>query len=1461
MHNAIQPTLVLATRGGKKLGVIQAEAINYGDSLTNGSELQFTVHKELDGIICNLWEDITDLKLVWCPEWDIWFEISVETSEQDDTVKNVSGIALGEAELSQINLYEMEINTEEDIARDDYVPTVLYNPDNIGASLLHRMISKAPHYKIGYVDESIKRIQRTFQFDNISIRDAFEQVGEEIDCLFIFNSGSDANGNIAREINVFDLCSVCEDCGERGRFTGVCPECGSSNVKEGYGDDTNVFVSVENLADDVTYTTDKDSVKNCFRLVAGDDLMTATIKNCNPNGSNYIWHITDEMRSDMSDALKAKLAAYDALYNQYRNENSIAINSTVVSNYNSLVNKYKVYDPDIETVSNPIVGYSALIRAYYNAIDLKYYLQDSLMPNVEMSSTSATEQAGRLISNALSPVSVTSISNISEATASSAVLLMAKTIVNPSYQVKVKTSSLSGTTWTGSFTVTNYGDEEDKADSATISVVINDNYERFVRQKLTKVMAEQSDEVTDISSLFALELAAFKNEIKKYCLASLRSFYDSATACLNILIEQGVSDSGSDLYTSLYLPYYNKQSAIQSEIRLRENEIAIADGRYDVYGGVVTFGMQSTLHNKIVEIQSILDFEKYVGTQLMKELSAYRREDTYSNDNYISTGLNNAEIVQNANAFIRVAENELIKSATLQHAITATLKNLLVMKEFAGITEHFSVGNWIRIRVDDRVYKLRLVEYNIDYDNLDNLSVEFSDVTRVASGITDVESILSKASSMATSYDAVTRQSLQGSTAKDRLDGWIERGLSLTKMKIIDNAENQNIQIDERGILCREYLPITSAYDSRQLKIINRGLYLTDDGWYTSRAGIGNFIYYDPSDKQDKEGYGVVADMLIGHLILSEKVGVYNKSGAIKMDDKGITLISSVKTGVTNVFKIQKEAADGSLTDVIWFDNAGNAHFAGDISAATGTFSGTFDGTLADGSVTASTIAGNAVTSEKIAAGAITGTKIYDGAISSEKIAESAITETKISGGAITTGKLAANAVTAAKISAGAIGTDQLAANAVTAAKIKAGEIGTDQLAANAVTATKIKAGAIGTDQLAANAITAAKISAGAIGTDQLSANAVTAAKLSASAVTADKIASNAITSDKISANAVTSAKISAGAIGTDQLAANAVTATKISAGAIGTDQLAANAVTTAKLNAGAVTAAKISAGAIGTDQLAANAVTAAKISAGAIGTDQLAANAITAAKIATGAITAGMITAGTIQDKNNNNSWNLDTGYLNTQSGKIGDFTLSAGSLSYENSSVTTKPSVKLSSGGLEVSAYDSMITTAKLSVVVSEGAITFRNNGTIQAQFWLNVNNGSSFSISAYGKTMISGKSDTSSYRSVYLNGLAAYAISDEDGNSIKSTYFKRSYLKTKEVTATTSSNGNISLSVYSPEHSGSKFFVLSVNCTTANYTCQPWRYNNYWYCRVYSGTDILANTEVTVRVAYISCDQFSS
>ena len=264
-------------------------------------EVSFTFHKNNNGVDFQYWDQIKDLKVVLVDGFG-YFEIAVDKNVSDDTTKVITGVST-EAELGQISIYELEVNGEKDRGNTDnfssdggYISTTLYNPLDQEHSLLHKLLSKAPHWSFGSIAETItdngkevssSQIKRTFNFDNTNIYDALQEIAKEFDVVFTFNT-------VNRKINMYDLNKV--------------------------GEDTTVYVSTENLANDFTCTSNKDSIKNCFKIVGGDDLINSAIRSINTNGSDYIYYFSPEQMEDMSDGLKTSLRAYDDLCEENKEE-------------------------------------------------------------------------------------------------------------------------------------------------------------------------------------------------------------------------------------------------------------------------------------------------------------------------------------------------------------------------------------------------------------------------------------------------------------------------------------------------------------------------------------------------------------------------------------------------------------------------------------------------------------------------------------------------------------------------------------------------------------------------------------------------------------------------------------------------------------------------------------------------------------------------------------------------------------------------------------------------------------------------------------------------------------------------------------------------------------------------------------------------------------------------------------
>ncbi len=892
-----EPTVVLSTRSQEHLGSlsnIDSSSISYKKNLNAANEFSFKIYKTMEGKEERLWDKVVDLKLVWVKEVNEYFEIKVNVNDSNDTVKSVTGTSLCEAELGQTMLYNVEINNESDISRSDYVVTKFYDPDNPDGSLLHRVLGKLPNYHIKHVDSSLANLQRSFHIDGTSVYDFLTgECAGQFNCLFQFDSTS-------RGISVYDLYTNCLHCGYRGEYENICPKCHQTDLAY-FGEDTTIYVDKERLTDNVTFETDVNGVKNCFRLEAGDELMTATVRSLIQNGGGNIWYFSKEDKDDMPKELSEKIDKYQTLYDSCTEE------------------------------------YQEVLGHLYDAIDQILYHTSSMMPDAGHREVTATTEARKLTNAALSPLGLDSVTaSTSVQTVEGALKSYAKIYVKTGYvkleigesrfQYEGKDSDgFHYGTWRGNFKVTNCSDEKDVATSDDLTVTVHDNYESFLRQKLEKSLASKDDDDVSVFDVLKIEmpdksmdtkeaeafkaakLSEFKEALEKYSLNRLQSFYDAIQRVLEIMVEADQASENANFYFDLYLPYYERLQACQAEIDKRQATINKLQHDYESWEAEKN------------RIQSKLNLENHLGEELYNIFCSYRREDTYSNQNYVSDGLNNTELLERAREFLETSKKELYKSGERKHSITANLNNILLIPAFEPLLDKFELGNWIRIRADETVYRLRLVSYEVNFSDLEKIQIEFSDVTKGMDGWSDVESILSAAQSMSTSYNYVSKQASNGKDAKDRLENWVENGLALTKMKIVDNADNQNISWDSHGVLLREYQPVTDDYNDKQLKFINRGIYATDDNWKTAKVGIGDFTYYDPESGQMKEDYGVIADTLVGNLILSEKVGVYNTKNSIKMDENGLTITTdATEKGVNNMaMTVQRKVLNDEGKEIV----------------------------------------------------------------------------------------------------------------------------------------------------------------------------------------------------------------------------------------------------------------------------------------------------------------------------------------------------------------------------------------------------------------------------------------------------------------------------------------------------------------------------------------------------------------
>ena len=859
-NNEIIPLhFILGNRQQNKFGEINnIFNVNYHPQLQT-SEINFSIYKTVNGEECRLWDEIINRRLLWVKEYDEWFEIYVDIDDSEKvTKKNVKGINLCQAELSQVDTPVIEINTEEDISRDDYEVSVFYNPNNKKASTLHRLLNKAPNYTIKHVDTTLHSIKKTFSIsEGNKLYDFLTgTISEEIGCLFLFDSNE-------RGIYVYDMQTTCLECGYRDEQSfKICPKCGNKILHSAYGKDTTILIDKNNLGKGIQLSSNSTEVKNCFQVSGGDEIINAAIASINPNGSQYIYIFDEDTRSDMPNTLVEKLDNYNRLQENYKTTHEYKLSENIVKAYNDVIKKINnIYPDSYNPIELSYIGYNSIIEKYYDSIDLKLYLESSMMPTFKQSDITAKTEVEKIYKE-LKVVSVKDSSNISKSTADSAVLLMARAIVNTKiYKIKIQNSSITSQFWTGQISLTNVSDEDDTATTSFITITINDDYLSYVKQKIEKEAAKIDD--LQIKDIYKIEnLDEFRIELKKYSLSRLKSFQNVYETIISILQEEGFSNKESEFYKTFYLSYYEKSLSIENELSIRDTDVGI----------VIT--LQKELLEIMKDTQEALNLEKYIGFELWKVFLCYKREDKYHNENYISDGLSNSELVKKANELITVATNELIKSSQKQYTITATLHNLLLILDengeqiFKPILDDFELGNYINCKIDGVIYKMRIIDITIDYDNLSELSITFCDVVKGGNIVNKMSELIGKTNSIVNSYSSTIKQAQQGEKANYTLEKLQKEGLDSAQYNVF--SQNAKIIVDNYGILGRNYDDVYDVYSDEQIRINGSNLIMTNDAWLSTTLAIGKQKY--TLNGEIYEVYGVNANTVIGGTVIAGQI-------------------------------------------------------------------------------------------------------------------------------------------------------------------------------------------------------------------------------------------------------------------------------------------------------------------------------------------------------------------------------------------------------------------------------------------------------------------------------------------------------------------------------------------------------------------------------------------------------------
>lgn len=180
-----------------------------------------------------------------------------------------------------------------------YPNVQFFNPTKPELSLLHLIFKKIPEWSIGTVDMNLWKEERKFEEERIAVYDfLMNEMSDTFKCVVEWDT-------IKNEVNFYEEAEdgVNEDDTIQTRF------------------DTDIFISRENLANEINVKYSTDNIKTKLKVVGADDL---DIRDINL-GKNYImdlsyYHTKEWMGQDLFEAYNKYLEAIEEYAPKYTEE-------------------------------------------------------------------------------------------------------------------------------------------------------------------------------------------------------------------------------------------------------------------------------------------------------------------------------------------------------------------------------------------------------------------------------------------------------------------------------------------------------------------------------------------------------------------------------------------------------------------------------------------------------------------------------------------------------------------------------------------------------------------------------------------------------------------------------------------------------------------------------------------------------------------------------------------------------------------------------------------------------------------------------------------------------------------------------------------------------------------------------------------------------------------------------------
>ena len=345
-----------------------------------------------------------------------------------------------------------------------------------------------------------------------------------------------------------------------------------------------------------------------------------------------------------------------------------------------------------------------------------------------------------------------------------------------------------------------------------------------------------------------------------------------------------VKDAVMEVYTPVTIENIDEFKSYGDSLYVQSGGHIFAvylDGTTPCVGYANSVGVYQMIRDYIRDKTEMSEFFK--DGDLWIRLSPFIKEDEFNDSNFLLTGYESEEErISICEELMEAAAKELKTLCKPSLEFSMTMANILALSEFEPLVEYFQLGNFIKVEIrEGYVKRTRLLEVNLNFDDLSDFSCTFGNLVTTKSEIDKHAELLAQAVS-AGKQVAKSGTNWQKSVEKtNKIESDIASGLQDAALKI-RNASGQSVEISDNGLIGRKLIEgTTDQYYDEQVALINNKLVFTADNWNTSKSCFGKFEF------QGQERWGVLSDAVVSGYISGSVI----EGGNLRIGGTGGTFI------------------------------------------------------------------------------------------------------------------------------------------------------------------------------------------------------------------------------------------------------------------------------------------------------------------------------------------------------------------------------------------------------------------------------------------------------------------------------------------------------------------------------------------------------------------------------------------